>query len=205
MEQNRSKLLVIVTYEGGPPIVHAVLSQLRNGFPIPIVVSQVFKSGAIDPVCKALDKTTQLVVESVTASTDILPGHAYVMHRNLDAAVDCSSNSEKPAIEVRGMADACENRFARFLRSASMAYQECLMVAMAGRNIETALSLRGALNAVCRRGGRICLIGDPEIDMPISDDHSIVCDLVMDAVTVDELVVKLYEWCGFTSKIRHRI
>lgn len=205
MEHNNSRLLVMVTSEGGPPIVHDVLSQLRSDFPIPIVVSQVFRSGAIDPVSKALDKTTQLVVESVTGSINLLPGHAYVMHRNLDAVVEHHSGSGSPKIEVQGMAGVSGNRFARFLRSASIACQECLMVAMAGGITDTAVSLRGGLNAVCRRGGRICLVGDPESAMPASDDHSIVTDLGMDAVTVDELVVKLYEWWGITSKIRHRI
>lgn len=186
--------------EGGPPVVHAILSQLKRGFPIPIIILQAFKSGTIDPICNALNKTTQLTVKPVGGSVSLLPGIAYVIPHGFRAMIEQAVGSGlpliKPVVDDAGEDDA----FLELLLSACELCGCDLKLALVGGTTELTDSVVTGLRAVDGRGGDLHVVGEQGVVVQPDVEKRIREHINIRFLTADEFVAELYRWCGFTEK-----
>ena len=186
-------------------MVHAILSQLARNFPMPIVIYQVFESGAIDPVCNALNKTTPLTVRAVDSDTILLPGSAYVIPCGLRAAVNHSHGKPALSIDTADAGDRGTDPFVRFLISACKVYGDRLSLALVGGMGEFVERIIPGLEAVSESGGEISFVREPG-SAPLPDsDESRGQSVTVGFLSADELVARLYSYCGLTDGVRHPI
>jgi len=205
VKQGNGRLMVVASAEGGPPVVHAILSQLIQNFPIPIVIYQVFESGAIDPLCNALNKTTQLTVRRVDRDMALLPGSAYVIPCGLRAAVRRQHGRQSLSIDTSAVEDKGTGPFVQFLVSACKVYGDRLMLSLVGGLGEFVESILPGLEAVSENGGDISFVREPGLAVSTKADESAGHFTHIDFLSADELVARLYTWCGLTNKVRNPI
>jgi two-component system chemotaxis response regulator CheB len=205
VEHGNARLMVIASSEGGPPFVHAILSQLAKNFPIPIVIYQVFKSGAIDPICNALNKTTALTVKAVDSDIVLLPGSAYVIPCGLCAAVEQSHGKLALSIDARAAEGRGTDPFVRFLISACKIYGDRLSLALVGGMGEFVEHMIPGLEAVSECGGEIIIVREPGSAPLPESGKSRGQDVAIGSLSADELVARLYSYCGPTDSVRHPI
>lgn len=205
MEHGNARLMVVASSEGGPPFVHAILSQLAKDFPIPIVIYQIFKSGAIDPICNALNKTTALTVKAVDSDIVLLPGSAYVIPCGLRVLIKQSHGEPALSIDSANAEDRGTDPFVRFLISACKVYGDRLSLALVGSMGEFVERMIPGLEAVSESGGEISFVREPgSAPLPESDEPR-GQDLAIGFLSADELVARLYSYCGLTDRVRHPI
>lgn len=63
---------------GGPPALDAVLGELPEDFPWPILIAQHMPASFTGPLARRLDRMCALTVQEITGTTPLLPGHAYI-------------------------------------------------------------------------------------------------------------------------------
>ena len=203
MGKSNRRLLLVAVSEGGPPLVHAILSQLRDEFPVPIIVCPIFRLDSIKPLCNAWNKTTRLSVKTVKETTDLLPGSVYVVPYGFTGRIEDSpctiSLVLNPAEKEKG-----QDAFVQILISAGKVFGEQLNVVLAGdmvngvesmsAGLETVYELRGRLYSVSEHGERI----SPGLELIVKNGIGI------QFISADELVMKLYAWCGWADPVRSR-
>ncbi len=205
MEHGNARLMVVASSEGGPPFVHAILSQLAKDFPIPIVIYQVFKSGAIDPICNALNKTTALTVKAVDSDIVLLPGSAYVIPCGLCAVVKPSHGKLALSIDATAAEGRGTDPFVRFLISACKVYGDRLSLALVGGMGEFVERMIPGLEAVSQSGGEISFVREPGAAPLPESDKSRGQDVAIGFLSADELVARLVSYSGLTDSVRHPI
>jgi chemotaxis response regulator CheB len=169
------------------------------------VIYQVFKSGAIEPICNALNKTTALTVRAVGSDIDLLPGSAYVIPCGLRAAVEQSHGKLALSIDATAAEDRGTDPFVRFLISACKVYGDRLSLALVGGMGEFVERMIPGLEAVSESGGEISFVREPgSAPMPESD-KSRGRNVAIGLLSADELVARLYSYSGLTGSVRHPI
>lgn len=71
-------LVLVGSSTGGPPALDALLTGLPQDFPWPIVIAQHMPGTFTGPLARRLDRICAIEVREVTATTPLLPGHAYI-------------------------------------------------------------------------------------------------------------------------------
>ncbi len=202
-KQSNGRLLVLAVSEGGPPVIHAVLSQLTTSFPVSIAVYQIFQSGAIDPLCNALNRTTQLTVKPVDTVETLSPGVACVIPFGLGAVIEEASSQDEPRIRLIAGAARNEHPFVRFVTSACRFYGMHIKLALAGGSGAAAESILHAIEVVRGYGGDVAFVREPDDSVTPELKADAREGIRIEALSVDDLVSGLYSWCGLTEKARH--
>jgi chemotaxis response regulator CheB len=205
VENSNERLLVVATSEGGPPIVHAILSQLVGGFPIPIIIYQVSESGPIDPVCNALRRTTQLAVRPAETDTALMPGTAYVVPCGLRAVIKRARGENMLCVSPGTDMDRGSEPFVQFLRSACRAYRRRLMLVVVGGIADFLEGIMPGLEVVRDGGGEIVFVREPGIASTPVVEGCAGPNLRVLSLSADELVARLYRSCGMTGRVQHPI
>ncbi|MBF7015558.1 chemotaxis-specific protein-glutamate methyltransferase CheB (plasmid) [Novosphingobium resinovorum] len=71
-------LVLVGCSTGGPPALDAVLGELSEDFPWPILIAQHMPASFTGPLARRLDRMCALTVREITGTTPLLPGHAYI-------------------------------------------------------------------------------------------------------------------------------
>jgi chemotaxis response regulator CheB len=203
VKRGNGRLLIVATSEGGPPVIHAILSQLTKDIPIAIVVCQISKGGAIDPVCNALNRTTQFNVKPLEGSMGLTWGSVCVIPYGFRAVIDDSVGAGDLAIGPASPKERKSKPFVQLLKSASRIFTSNLKVILVGGMGRSVEGLIPGLEAVCSGGGEIAFVKEPTIAAPPELEERARHTLAIDLLTVDELVAKLYAWCRLTGKARY--
>lgn len=72
---------------GGPPALDALLGNLPEDFPWPILVAQHMPASFTGPLARRLDKLCALSVQEVTGTTVLAPGNVYIGRGDADLVV----------------------------------------------------------------------------------------------------------------------
>jgi hypothetical protein len=148
--------VIIVVSEGGPPVVHSIVSQLPDTFPTPLVICQAFESDAIGGLVNAWDKTSQLCFKHLSGSLPLSAGVAYVVAYDCDARVD--GGSTPPRLRTRRCGSNAEGNElpAALLMTAARVYRESVRIVLVGDTKVPSPGLVKGMFAVIGNGGTIC-------------------------------------------------
>jgi two-component system chemotaxis response regulator CheB len=72
------RIVALGASTGGPPVLHTILRQLPQGFPLPLVIVQHMAAGFIQGFVDWLGRSSSLPVRLATHGEPVLPGHVYV-------------------------------------------------------------------------------------------------------------------------------
>ena len=76
--QGETGVVLIGCSTGGPPALDAVLGDLPEDFPWPILIAQHMPASFTGPLARRLDRICALSVQEITTTTPLRPGHAYI-------------------------------------------------------------------------------------------------------------------------------
>ena len=82
------KLIVIGTSTGGPPVLHTLLANLPQNFPVPIAIVQHIAVGFLGGLVEWLSKATGVPVQVPAHGDLLLPGHAYLAPEGRHLGID---------------------------------------------------------------------------------------------------------------------
>lgn len=147
--------IVIGVSAGGFEALKIVLSQLPNGFVIPIIIVQHRARGTDDFLCKYLAGFCSLQVKEAEEKESVSAGYVYVappdyhllveMDRTLSLSVDPPVNYSRPSIDV-------------LFETAAEVYKERLIgVVMTGANNDGSMGLEKI-----KRSGGLTVVQDPK-------------------------------------------
>lgn len=201
LNRSNKKLLIIAASEGGPPVVHAILSQIGRDFAVPIVICQVFESGAVQPLVNAWDRTSQVSVREARNQVRLEGGVAYVVPCHGRSMVE---NDEDGCLllldegyagtEIEGE-EICE-----FLVSASREYGDGLRLVLAG-SLESRIEvLISGIQAVHENSGLVQCVQDSGSAILRAANEKICERTGVVSATTDSLVADLYDWTGKQRK-----
>ncbi|MHB2025069.1 MAG: chemotaxis-specific protein-glutamate methyltransferase CheB [Elusimicrobiota bacterium] len=74
----KAKVVAIGASTGGPPALHAILSRIPKGFPVPILIVQHMAPGFIGGLASWLASSTDLLVHLAAPGERPLPGRVYL-------------------------------------------------------------------------------------------------------------------------------
>jgi two-component system chemotaxis response regulator CheB len=77
-------LVLVGCSTGGPPALDALLGELPEDFPWPILVAQHMPASFTGPLARRLDRICALTVQELERTTPLLPGHAYIGRGDAD-------------------------------------------------------------------------------------------------------------------------
>ncbi|OAN63638.1 chemotaxis-specific protein-glutamate methyltransferase CheB [Sphingomonas sp. TDK1] len=80
-------LVLVGCSTGGPPALDALLGNLPEDFPWPILVAQHMPASFTGPLARRLDKLCALSVQEVTGTTVLAPGNVYIGRGDADLVV----------------------------------------------------------------------------------------------------------------------
>ncbi|WP_084584135.1 chemotaxis-specific protein-glutamate methyltransferase CheB [Sphingomonas azotifigens] len=80
-------LVLVGCSTGGPPALDALLRNLPEDFPWPILVAQHMPASFTGPLARRLDKLCALSVQEVTGTTVLAPGNVYIGRGDADLVV----------------------------------------------------------------------------------------------------------------------
>lgn len=80
-------LVLVGCSTGGPPALDALLGNLPEDFPWPILVAQHMPASFTGPLARRLDKLCALAVQEVTASAVLAPGNVYIGRGDADLVI----------------------------------------------------------------------------------------------------------------------
>jgi len=191
------RLLVIITSEGGPPVVHSILSQLETDFPVPIVICQGYQTGTVKALCNVWNKTSQLTVKYAGDVNPLLPGSVCVLPHNCKAKIDTSSSVPCMVKSRMGSGENEGDPVAKLLESAGEAYGSELKLALAGGQKKGMDEFQDIVQVVSGSGGTVCSVMETGAIatgklLRKGDDVSLVSS--------DEFVASLYAWIGRSRK-----
>lgn len=72
-----AKLIVMGASTGGPPVLQTILSGLKGGFPVPVLVVQHIAKGFLGGMVEWLGQTSALPVHTAFHGVQLQPGHVY--------------------------------------------------------------------------------------------------------------------------------
>jgi len=199
---HRLRVLLLAVSEGGPPIVHSILSQLPAGFPIPIVILQVFRSGPIDPICNALSRTTRLRVSCVEGYSELRSGEAVI----LPYASECRFGESTGILGVtiedntpdRSELDTC----AEVLAEVGRFFRDGTQVAFAGLLGKNLMSLRNGIRSIVEHGGTVLFVKETRAIISPEVRQYIESDSQTGIVSPDEMVARIHRWSGLTEYVK---
>lgn len=85
--QKSVKLVAIGASTGGPPVLHTVLSGLKQGFRFPVVVVQHISAGFLGGMVDWLGQAIKLPVHIAAHGEKLLPGHVYFASDGFHAGI----------------------------------------------------------------------------------------------------------------------
>ncbi len=80
-------LVLVGTSTGGPPALEALLTNLPQGFPWPVLIAQHMPASFTGPLARRLDKISALSIMEVTEPILLKPGCAYIGQGGADLVV----------------------------------------------------------------------------------------------------------------------
>lgn len=202
MIERQHRVLFLAVSEGGPPIVHSILSQLPAGFPVPIVISQVFRSGPIDPICNALSRTTRLRVHSTTGDVALEMGEALVLPYGTVSSFKVLEGNLFVAVrnneDVGPGNDACSSS----LIESGRFFGEGIQVAFAGLIGKHLMRLRDGIESVLDSGGGVLFVKEARAIISPEVKEYIDSESRVDVLSPDEIVVRVCSWAGTRARVR---
>ena len=82
------KIVAIGASTGGPPIIQTILSGLKKGYSVPILVVQHISKGFLEGLVEWLRQSTGLPVHIAKHGEELLPGHIYFARDDYHLGVD---------------------------------------------------------------------------------------------------------------------
>ena len=82
------KIVAIGASTGGPPIIQTILSGLKKGYSVPILVVQHISKGFLEGLTEWLRQSTGLPVHIAKHGEELLPGHIYFARDDYHLGVD---------------------------------------------------------------------------------------------------------------------
>jgi len=202
--KSNGRLLLIVTSEGGPPVVHSLLSQLPEDFPVPIVLYAGFATGALEPICNAWNKTTFLSVEAVSGTTPLVEGRVYVLSQNMSAQIERIDNGLKLAIDWKTPVTDSP-ALVSLIRSAVRCLGDDLYVILSGGMKRNSESVIEAAKLVVEKSIGICFAADPALRSSEHITEIPLKQLGIPSTSADELARRLLFEYGRTNLANHSI
>ncbi len=188
--RSNGRLLLIVTSEGGPPVVHSLLSQLPQDFPVPIVLYAGFAAGAPGPICNAWNKTTFLTVEAVSETIMLDGGKVFVLPRNMRARIGRSGNGLKLAVDTKA-ADRQTSVLVSLIRSAVDCLGEGLFIVLSGGLKRDSQSVIEGVKLAAEGNAGICFAADPALSSAEIATEIPLGQLGIPSTSADELARRL--------------
>ncbi len=202
MIERQHRVLFLAVSEGGPPIVHSILSQLPAGFPVPIVIAQVFRSGPIDPICNALSRTTRLRVHSATGNVALKMGEALVLPYGDVSSFMVSEGNLSVLVrkdeDVGSGKDACSSS----LIESSRFFGDGVQVAFAGLIGKHIMRLQSGIESVLDSGGDVLFVKEARAIISPEVKEYIDMESRVDVLSPDEMVLKVCSWVGTRARVR---
>ncbi len=82
------KIVALGASTGGPPVLHTILSQLPEDFPVPVLIVQHMAAGFVRGFIEWLAQSSRLPVYLAAHGEPLLPGHVYVAPDELQMKVE---------------------------------------------------------------------------------------------------------------------
>jgi len=197
LDKLTNRLLVIVASEGGPPVVHSILSQLDPEFPVPIVVYQGYQTGTVKALCNAWNKTSQLAVAYAGDVTPLLPRTVTVLPYECSAEVDITSAVPCLVKSQRRHYEESDDPVAKFLKSAGNAFGDGLRLALAGGQIPGIEAYTEGVEIVVGSGGTVCSVMETGAIATCRQERK---GESVSLINSDEFVSSIYAWIGRTRR-----
>ncbi len=196
--KSNGRLLLIVTYEGGPPVVHSLLSQLPEDFPIPIVLYAGFATGALEPICNAWNKTTFLSVEAVSGGTPLIEGRVSVLSQNMYARIERTDSGLKLNVDRENPARD-NSALVSLIQSAVKSLGDDLFVVLSGGMKRHSESVVEVVKLVVEKSIGICFAADPALRLSEDVTEIPLKQLGIPSTSADELARRLLFEYGRTN------
>lgn len=174
-------------------MVHSILSQLDDDFPVPIVVYQGYETGTVKALCNAWNKTSRLMVTYAGDVTPLLPRTVTVLPYECSAEIDVTSAVPCAVKSHRSHHDDNDDPIAEFLSSAGDAFGEGLKLVLAGGQKRGIEGYADGIQVVANSGGTVCSVMETGAIATCRQEQH---DTGVSLVSPDELVSSIYAWIG---------
>jgi two-component system chemotaxis response regulator CheB len=184
--------ILMAASTGGPSALAAVLSQLPEGFPVPIVVVQHMPPEFTRFLAYRLNQQCSLTVAEVDEREPLMPGRVFVASGGAHLRVESSANGLTVLPDHSDPVNSCRPSADVLMSSAAAAVPGCTAVVLSGMGCDGLAGCR----AVAAGGGRV-LVQDQHSSvvwgMPGSVAGAGIADAIQTPAQIGRELAKLAE------------
>jgi chemotaxis response regulator CheB len=195
------KLLFVLAAEGGPPVVHSVLSQLPAKLNVPTVISAPFPASEVDPIRIAWDRTSSLSVELPVHSTQLRPGYAYVISRDRHSSLIADNDKLLLSIGCESEHSCTGGCLSQLTDSVAVSLGSRVTVMLTGEITRLMSEAADGIRSLIEHGSRIYYVTEQASHAGQELCGRIQTPPDFQRLHVDEFAAEVVEWAGVWQSV----